>query len=135
MQFNRILIILSLSFLFIACKSNSELTMERGIYFYEIGDYNASANQFNKIILSYQYDTQSLSANDIEILAQAYQQLALCQAKLASQSNDFVDKKLHYENALNNIKKAENFAIRPNKREEYRKTYLGILKKINNYEF
>ena len=130
MQFNRILIIL---LLLISCKSNSELTMERGIYFYEAGDYNASANQFNKIILSYQSSISSLSTNDIEILAQAYQQLALCQAKLASQTNDSIDKKLHYENALANIKNAENFAIRPNKREEYRKTYLGILEKSNNY--
>ena len=132
MQFNRILIIL---LLLISCKPDRELTMERGVYFYEAGDYNASANQFNKIILSYQSNINSLSKNDIEILAQAYQQLALCQAKLASQTNDSIDKKLHYENALNNIKKAENFAIRPNKREEYRKTYLGILKKINSYEF
>ena len=132
MQFNRILIIL---LLLISCKSNSELTMERGIYFYEAGDYNASANQFNKIILSYQSNINSLSTNEIEILAQAYQQLALSQAKLASQTDDLIDKKLHYENALGNIKKAENFAIKPNKREEYRKTYLGILEKINNYEF
>ena len=130
MQFNRILIIL---LLLISCKSNSELTMERGIFFYESGDYNASANQFNKIILNYQSNVNSLSNNDIEILAQAYQQLALCQAKLAIQTNDSIDKKLHYENALDNIKKAENFAIRPNKREEYRKTYLGILQKLKDF--
>ncbi len=129
MQFNRILIIL---LLLISCKPNNQLTMERGIYFYEVGDYNASANQFNRIILSYQSNLNSLSTSDIEILAQAYQQLALCQAKLASHTNDFTDKKLHYENALNNIKKAENFAIKPNKREEYRKTYLGILKISGN---
>ena len=74
MQFNRILIIL---LLLISCKPDSELTMERGIYFYESGDYNASANQFNKIILSYQSSINTLSESDIEILAQAYQQLAL----------------------------------------------------------
>ncbi|MAX09677.1 MAG: hypothetical protein CMG13_02305 [Candidatus Marinimicrobia bacterium] len=107
--------------------------MERGIYFYETSDYNASADQFNKIILSYQPNIGSLTTNDIEILAQAYQQLALCQARLASETNNTADKKIHYENALNNIKKAENFAIKPNKREEYRKTYLGILNFIDNY--
>ena len=107
--------------------------MERGICFYESGDYNASANQFNKIILNYQSNVNSLSNNDIEILSQAYQQLALCQAKLAIQTNDSIDKKLHYENALDNIKKADNFAIRPNKREEYRKTYLGILQKLKDF--
>ncbi len=133
MQFKTILITLMLPFLFIACKSSNELTMERGIYFYETGDYNSSANQFNKIILSYQPNIASLTTNDIEILAQAYQQLALCQARLASETNDTADKKIHYENALNNIKKAERFVIKPNKREEYRKTYLGILKKSNNY--
>ena len=133
MQFKTILIALMLPFLFIACKSSNELTMERGIYFYETGDYNASANQFNKIILSYQPNIGSLTTNDIEILAQAYQQLALCQARLASETNDTADKKIHYENALYNIKKAESFAIKPNKREEYRKTYLGILNFIDNY--
>ena len=133
MKFKTILITLMLPFLFIACKSSNELTMERGIYFYETGDYNASANQFNKIILSCQPNIGSLTTNDIEILAQAYQQLALCQARLASETIDITDKKIHYENALNNIKKAETFAIKPNKREEYRKTYLGILKKSNNY--
>ena len=122
-----------LSVLFIACKSNNELTMERGIYFYEMGDYNASANQFNKIILSYQPNISSLSTNNIEVLAQAHQQLALCQARLASETSDTTDKKIHYENALNNIKKAEKFAIKPNKRAEYRKTYLGILKNSNKY--
>ena len=133
MQFKTILITLMLAVLFVSCKSNNELTMERGIYFYEIGDYNESANQFNKIILSYPPNINLLSKNDIEILAQAHQQLALCQARLASQTNDTLDKKIHYENALGNIKKAESFAIKPNKREEYRKTYLGILKNSKKY--
>ena len=132
MKFNRILIIL---ILLISCKSNVELTMERGIYFYESENYNESANQFNKVILGYKAKIGSLKTSDVEILAQAYQQLALCQAKLASETNNTIDKKLHYENALNNIKEAERFVVRPNKREEYRKTYLGILKKINNYGF
>ena len=48
-------------------------------------------------------------------------------------TNDLTDKKLHYNNALGNIKSAEKLAIRPNKREEYRKTYLGILQNENNY--
>ena len=95
MQFKTILITLMLPFLFISCKSSNELTMERGIYFYETSDYNASADQFNKIILSYQPNIGSLTTNDIEILAQAYQQLALCQARLASETNNTADKKIH----------------------------------------
>ena len=46
--------------LFISCKSNNVLTMERGIYFYEHNDFHEAASQFNKVILSYSPDINSL---------------------------------------------------------------------------
>ena len=63
-----------------------------------------------------------LKTKDIEILAHAYQQLALCQSKLAIQSNQEENKRLYFEEGLKNIQQAERLAIKTNKREEYRAT-------------
>ena len=119
--------------LFISCKSNSTLTMERGIYFYENKDFHEAATQFNKVILSYPSDVNSLSSKDIEILAQAHYQLALTESKLAHDSKDYYDKKIHYSNSLKNIAEAEKLAIKPNKLKEYRNTRLLIDKKAKSY--
>ena len=132
-MFNTINIItlLFISLLIISCKSSNELTMERGIYFYEKNNYNEAANQFNKVILSYPENTSQMSSLDLEIMAHAYQQLALSQSKLALQSDNMENRKLYFQDAFKNIKKAENLATKPNKRQEYRKTLLGIKNQID----
>tara|TARA_Y100001960_G_C14709043_1_gene845920 strand:- start:1346 stop:1678 length:333 start_codon:yes stop_codon:yes gene_type:complete len=107
--------------------------MERGIYFYENGNFHEAATQFNKVILSYSSDFNSLKSKDLEILAQAYYQLALTQSKLAHDSENFQDKKIHYGNSLKNIIQAEKLAIKPNKLKEYRETRLLIKQKSQTY--
>ncbi|MAV65274.1 MAG: hypothetical protein CMG00_08805 [Candidatus Marinimicrobia bacterium] len=109
-----------------SCESSNSLIMDRGSYFYKNENYNEAANQFNKVILSYPQNINLLRSKDIEILAHAYQQLALCQSKLAILSNDMTNKKIYFNEAIENIKKAERLVIKPQKREEYRKTHLGI---------
>ena len=121
-----IISLLFLSLLIISCKSSSELTMERGIYFYEKHNYNEAANQFNKIILSYPENSSQISSSDLEIIAHAYQQLALSQSKLALQSDNMENRKLYFQDAFQSIQKAEYLTTKPNKREQYRKTLLGI---------
>tara|TARA_B100001778_G_C18490729_1_gene584942 strand:- start:475 stop:804 length:330 start_codon:yes stop_codon:yes gene_type:complete len=107
--------------------------MERGIYFYENNDFHEAATQFNKVILSYSTDINLLSSKDIEILAQAYYKLALTQSKLAHDSDDFNDKKLHYSNSLKNIIESESLAIKPKKMKEYRQTRLLIKNKAQPF--
>tara|TARA_B100001123_G_C15113687_1_gene948484 strand:+ start:403 stop:798 length:396 start_codon:yes stop_codon:yes gene_type:complete len=108
-----------------SCKSDSELTLERGNYFYSNKKYENAASEFKKIIFQYS-DIGSLDNNEIEILAHAYQQLALSQAKLANQASTDRERIIDYQHALDNIKKAESLAIKEGKRSEYRKTRLGI---------
>ena len=74
-----------------------------------------------------------MKSKDVEILAQAYYQLALTQSKLAHDSNDSNDKKIHYSNSLKNITKAEKLAIKPSKLKDYRETRLLIDKKAKPY--
>ena len=108
-----------------SCKSDSELTLERGNYFYSNEKYENAASEFKKIIFQYS-DIGSLDNKEIEILAHAYQQLALSQAKLANQASTDRERIIDYQHALDNIKKAESLAIKEGKRSEYRKTRLGI---------
>ena len=126
-----IILLLFISLLMISCKGSNELTMERGIYFYEKNNYSEAANQFNKVILSYPSNLNQLSVSDLEIIAHAYQQLALSQSKLGLQSDNMENRKLYFQDAFKNIKKAENLATKPNKRQEYRKTLLGIKNQID----
>ena len=123
--------ILFISLLIVSCKSSNDLTMERGIYFYEKHNYSEAANQFNKIILSFPSNTNQMSTEDLEIVAHAYQQLALSQSKLGLQADDMENRKLYLQDAHKNIQKAEHLAIKPNKRQQYRKTLLGIQNQLN----
>ena len=123
--------ILFISLLIISCKSNHDLTMERGIYFYEKHNYSEAANQFNKVILSFPTNTNQMSTTDLEIIAHAYQQLALSQSKLGLTSDNMENRKLYLQDSYSNIQKAEHLAIKPNKRQQYRKTLLGIQNQLN----
>ena len=134
-MFNKInqIIIVSFLMILISCKPNNVLTMERGIYFYENNDFHEASNQFKKVILNYSSDITSLKEKNVEILAQAYHQLALCQSRLAYESNNSQDKKLYYLDAIKNINQAESLAIKPKKIEEYRETKLLINQKAAAY--
>ena len=129
-RINIVTIILS-SLIIISCKSNNELAMERGIYFYENNNYYEAANQFNKVILTYPENISKMDLESLEILAQSYQQLALCQSKLAMESSDLKNQKIYFNDALKNIKEAERLATKSNKRQEYRKTLLGIKNQLD----
>ena len=111
------------------CKSDMELTMERGNYFYLNADFSEASLEFKKIILQYS-NKNNLDIKEIEILAHAYQQLALSQAQLGDEADSINERIIDYRNALENSKKAESLAIKEGKRSEYRKTRLGIENKL-----
>ena len=116
----------------VSCKPENELTLERGNYFYEQKDFHEAANQYNKVILN-AISKKSLNEKETAILAHAYQQKSLCYAQLAESVNDIDTKKMYYQDALKDIKKACDLATKSNKREEYLKTQTGILKKSEQY--
>tara|TARA_B100001287_G_scaffold97708_1_gene82178 strand:- start:642 stop:998 length:357 start_codon:yes stop_codon:yes gene_type:complete len=113
-----------------SCKPESVLTLERGNYFYSMGNYAEASAEYKKVILR-NSNIKSMNNSQIEILAHAYQQLALTQAQLGNQSKDKQERKIDYMKALENIKKAESLAIQGEKRNEYRKTRLGIEQNLN----
>ncbi len=66
--------------LFIGCKSDAHLSMERGIRLYDWGKYNEAIVEFNKV--RYLLDYKEGTLEDIELLAQAHYNLGITYAKM-----------------------------------------------------
>tara|TARA_B110000116_G_C16384241_1_gene379960 strand:- start:178 stop:537 length:360 start_codon:yes stop_codon:yes gene_type:complete len=67
--------------LVLSCKSDSELSIERGIQFYDWGKYNAAIVEFNKSKF-HQLNQHNQSYDDLKLLAQIYYNLAITYAKI-----------------------------------------------------
>ena len=68
-------------FFFLSCKSDAELTMERGIQYYEWEMIEKSILEFNKVIHMFPSDHQQLDYDEIKLLSQAHHNLAIAYAK------------------------------------------------------
>jgi len=67
--------------LFISCKNDTELSIERGIQFYDWGKYNEAILEFNKAKY-FQITKSKQSYSDLKLLAQTYYNLAITYAKM-----------------------------------------------------
>ena len=72
---------LILVIVFYSCKSDAELSVERGIHYYDWGKYNEAILEFNKA--KYLQITKSKQTYyDLQLLAQTHYNLAISYAKL-----------------------------------------------------
>ena len=69
-----------------SCKSNAELSMERGIQYYEWGKYDEAILEFNHAKY-YQLSKKKKSYNDIQLLAQTHYNLSITYAKMQLMEN------------------------------------------------
>jgi len=76
----KIIIYFLFPILFIGCKSDAHLSMERGIRLYDWGKYNEAIVEFNKVRYLLNYNEGSLEG--IELLAQAHYNLGITYAKM-----------------------------------------------------
>ncbi len=65
----------------IGCKNNADLTMERGIQYFEWNLIDKAILEFNQVIHMFPGDTKKLNYNQIKILSQAHHNLAVAYAK------------------------------------------------------
>ena len=75
----RIVLYLFLICFFMSCKSDAELSMERGIHYYDWQMYNEAILEFNKAKYS-QLSKKNKSYDDIKLLAHAHYNLAITYA-------------------------------------------------------
>ena len=95
-----------------SCKSDGELSMERGIHYYDWKMYNEAILEFNKSKFYYMSQNNK-SYDDIKLLAQTHYNLAITYSKLGM-----------FEKALSDANYA--FNLIPNK--EYREI-IGLIQK------
>mgnify|MGYP001968136407 CR=1 FL=1 len=108
----RMLLYLLLIFFLFSCKSDAELSMERGIQYYEWGKYNEAILEFNHAKY-FQLAKKNKSYDDIKLLAQTHYNLSITYAKLQL-----------FDHAIQEAQHA--FNLIPNK--EYREI-LGLISK------
>ena len=75
------IIYLFIPLLFLACKSDAELAMERGIKLYDWNKLDEAIIEFNKVKYLVNYEKND-SIESIELLAQAYFNLGITYAKM-----------------------------------------------------
>ena len=112
----RSLLYLSLILFISSCKSDAELSMERGIQYYEWGKYDEAILEFN-YAKYHQLAKKKKSYNDLKLLAQTHYNLAITYAKMQLMKN-----------ALEDAQHAYNLI--PNK--DYRELMILIEQKLMN---
>ena len=109
----RYLIYIIILIFFCSCKSDLELSMERGIQLYEWNKVDQSLLEFKHVINSLwpQWNKGKLSAYELKLFARAHYNLGIAFAKLEDWKNaekqinyayDLIPEK-EYKNALNKI--------------------------------
>tara|TARA_B100000315_G_C14463931_1_gene535048 strand:+ start:524 stop:1018 length:495 start_codon:yes stop_codon:yes gene_type:complete len=68
-------------FLFMGCKHNAELSMERGIQFYEWNKIEEAIIEFKYVIHEFNPQTNKLKHKEIKLLSRAHHNLAVAYAK------------------------------------------------------
>ena len=74
-------IFLLIVLLIVGCKSNANLTMERGIQYFEWDLIDKAILEFNQVIHMFPEDTRKLNYEQLQILSQAHHNLAVAYAK------------------------------------------------------
>ena len=75
------LTILLLLLLSIGCKNNADLTMERGIQYYEWNLVDKAILEFKQVVHMFPKDARSLDYEQVQLLSQAHHNLAVAYAK------------------------------------------------------
>ena len=83
----RVLLILAILFFLTGCKSEAELTLERGIQYYEWAIESNGSNvdkaviEFKQVVRLLSDKLPNISRNEVTILAKAHHNLAVCYLK------------------------------------------------------
>jgi len=77
---NTIFILFSL-LIFTSCKNQAELTMERGIQYYEWSQFDNAILEFKKVVHLFPPDTRGVNYEQIRLLSQAHHNLSISYSK------------------------------------------------------
>ena len=89
-----------------SCQNQAELTMERGIQYYEWNKFDNAILEFNKVVKMFEYD-KNLDYEQIRLLSQAYHNLSISYSKKGWDE----DAKNHAKKAFDLIPSNENRTV------------------------
>ena len=98
------LTILLFILLFIGCKNNADLTMERGIQYFEWNLIDKAILEFNQVVHMFPADSRRLDYAQVQILSQAHHNLAVAYAK----KEWFADAEREAQSAFDLVPSSEN---------------------------
>ena len=116
-------IILIVSF---GCRNESELNMERGEYYYNVGEYENALLEYKKVVNEYPNDATKLNQKTIKLVANAHHNLAVIYFRRGHEATDLVEKSLYMEKAESEAKKS--YDLYP--KDAYKKTWDEIKKAL-----
>ena len=112
-------------FLFSGCRSNTELSMERGEYFYNVERLEEATLEYNKVISHYANDT-NLNSKNKKILANAHHNLAVIWFKRGHKSEDPIEKSSYL--GIATIEAKKSYYLHP--KDVYKQTWDKIQKAL-----
>ena len=91
----------------VGCKSNDELSMERGEYYYNTNQLELAIQEYKKVLRNSPSDINNLGDRNIQMLANAYHNLAVAYWKRGHKLEG-VAKEHYYDLAVHAAKKSYN---------------------------
>lgn len=122
----KILLLSIIILLAFGCRNNAELNMERGEYYYSVGEYENALLEYKKVVNLYSNDATRLNHKTIQIVANAHHNLAVIYFRRGHESEDGVEKSLYMEKAEVEAKKS--YDLYP--KDTYKKTWDNIKKEL-----
>jgi len=120
-----IILTASIMILLFSCRSNVELSMERGEYFYNVDRLEDATLEYNKVINYYANDS-NLDNKSIKILANAHHNLAVIWFKRGYQSEDATEKMSYL--GIAGVEAKRSYYLHP--KDLYKQTWDKIQKAI-----
>tara|TARA_B110000014_G_scaffold168133_1_gene119148 strand:- start:226 stop:615 length:390 start_codon:yes stop_codon:yes gene_type:complete len=124
------ILILTAILIFNGCRDQSELSMERGEYYYSVDRFEDAVLEYTRVINSYPDDLSSFNSHTIEMIANAHHNLSVIMFKRGYKSEDKVEKKLYLNKAYSNAAKAYDLIPK----DTYKKTWDKIQKTISTID-
>ena len=90
------------------CRNSYELNMERGEYYYNLGEYEDAALEYKSVINHYPHNVGVLDEKTIHMLANAHHNLAVIYLKRGAESENPIRKVSFLEQANTEAKRAYN---------------------------
>ena len=108
MMMKRIILIITLFLMLSGCRNSYELSMERGEYYYNVGEYESATLEYKSVINHYPNNTGVLDQKTIHMLANAHHNLAVIFLKRSTQTEDSIKKSSFLDEANTEAKRAYN---------------------------